>query len=164
MGTLIILNAVAYGVLFHTSIPLRIMANRLKTAENGIDLNYISGSALDLNHISGSVANGFAVKEVVLKGEADEPDSRLEGVTFRFNGFLDVFLNKRLIIDEISVKRADLIVKPNVLEVNGFEFKDKGYRIAVWIGWTRCIVFRLIFKVGLALLLISLLFSIRCND
>ncbi len=99
VGTPLILSAVAYGVLFHTSIPLRFMVKGLKAADSNIELNAISGSAF----------KGFEVKEVVLKGEADEPDSRLEGVTFKFNGFLDIFLNKRLIIDEISVKRADLI-------------------------------------------------------
>ncbi|MGK7888526.1 MAG: hypothetical protein AB4042_04280 [Leptolyngbyaceae cyanobacterium] len=102
VGLPILLVVIAYGVIFHTAIPLRLVLNLAET-----------DATMQFNGVSGSITKGFTIEEWVIKGQNGVDDSRVEDLTFRYNGILDVLQNQRLIIDEISVAKVDVVVGPD---------------------------------------------------
>ena len=98
-GVVLVLGLIGYYVLFHTSMPLKWFV---------VDNMTINGKPVEVEGVSGSLSRGFAVERAVVQGEAGE--STIEGLRFRYSGLLDSIQNRQLVIEEVSVVRADFVV------------------------------------------------------
>ncbi|MEB3233598.1 MAG: hypothetical protein VKJ64_21495 [Leptolyngbyaceae bacterium] len=102
VGIPIFLAIAVYGIIFHTSLPLRLVLNLAET-----------DATMKFRGVHGSITKGFTIKEWVIKGQNGVEDSRVENLTFRYNGVMDAVQHQRLIIDEISVAKADFVLGPD---------------------------------------------------
>lgn len=93
------LMGVGYYVLFHTSVPLKMMVSE------DFDIN---GKPVELRGLSGSISNGFAIEEIVVHDDLE--NTVIEGLTFHYSGLWDSIFNNRFVIEELSADRSVFIV------------------------------------------------------
>lgn len=98
--------ALAYYVVMHTSWPLRSVANAIE--KQGEPAN------LRLKGISGSISSGMQIKSMEWK------TGQLTDVRVKYNGIVDIFYSRRLILHEIHVGKAHL----NITRFNPDSLKD----------------------------------------
>lgn len=108
VGVPLLLALIGYVVIFHTSLPLKYVANSLNTSQ----------SEITLRGVSGSISRGFKVQEVVIDGDSEKPDSTIKGLTFRYLGFWDAMFDHRFVIEEISADSSEFVVSPEFFDLS----------------------------------------------